>query len=80
MGNVNHFRARVELLLKQKKMSQAALAKIMGVQPQSLSTILGHGSPRFSTLQKIAAALECAPEDLIKEVSPDEYAALMPQM
>ena len=77
---INHFAARVDIILHEKEMTRADLARALDITPQGLHRILTTGTPRFDTIHKIACALSVASADLLQEVTPDEYAALMPRI
>lgn len=73
MGSTNHFRARVEILLKEKGWSFRELARKLGKSAPRIRDIVERGDPKASTLREIAEALGVAPEDLLEEVTPEEY-------
>lgn len=76
----NHFKARVLLLLKTRGMSQAYLARQMGITAQTLGSILDRGDPMYSTLARLSEALEVEVADLVKPVSDEEFASgMMPR-
>lgn len=70
---VNHFRARVEILLSQRGWSVRDLAQAVGKSRQRTMDIIQRGDPKASVLKEFAEVLEVAPKDLLKEVSPAEY-------
>lgn len=70
---VNHFKARVELILKKKGWSVAELARRLDKSQQRIYDIIQRGDPKASTLRDFAEVLEVSPEDLLEEVTPEEY-------
>ena len=63
----------LDVVLAQRKMRLNTLAELVGITPQNLS-VLKTGKARamrFDTLEKICAALQCQPGDLLEYV-PDE--------
>jgi putative transcriptional regulator len=63
----------LDVMLAKRKMRSKELAEIVGITEANLS-LLKSGKVRgvrFSTLEKICAALECQPGDLL-EFKPDE--------
>lgn len=57
----------LDVVLAQRKMRSNVLAEKIGITPQNLS-ILKSGrakAVRFETLEKICAALDCQPGDLL---------------
>jgi lambda repressor-like predicted transcriptional regulator len=76
---VNHFRARVEILLRDRGWSMRELARQMNKSQQRTRDIIQRGDPKTSVLKEFADALDVAPEDLLEEVSTEEYGeAFMP--
>lgn len=71
--NVNHFRARVEILLRERGWSFRELGRQIDKSPQALKDIVDRGDPKASTLKMIADALDVSPDDLLQEVTPEEY-------
>ena len=64
---------RLDVQLALKKMKSKELAKVIGITEQNLS-LLRSGKVkgvRFETLEKICAALECQPGDIL-EFSPND--------
>lgn len=78
-GEVNNFAARVDIILGARKETRADLARALEMTPQSLREILLRGEPRLSTISKIAAALAVLPQELVRPVTSDEFATLMPR-
>ena len=72
-AQVNHFRARIEILIRGKGWSFRDLAKAMGRSPQSLRYIINAGDPKRSVLESMATALDVTPDDLLEEVTTEEY-------
>jgi len=72
-AQINHFRARIEIYLRQKGWSFRDLAKAMGRSPQSLRYIINAGDPKVSVLESMAGALDVTPDDLLEEVTTEEY-------
>ncbi len=67
------FAVKVLKLLKQKSISQVALAEKMGVSPQFVSRIVkGRENLTFSTVQKIENALEVKIIDIVCNENPKE--------
>ncbi len=62
----------LDVMLARRKMRSKELAEIVGITEANLSLLKsGHvKGVRFSTLEKICAALECQPGDLL-EFKPD---------
>lgn len=58
---------KVEILLAERNMSKAALAKACGISRQNLSTLLRRGSCEPRTAGKLAAGLGIPVSELIKE-------------
>jgi len=62
--------ARIKLLRKQKKLTQAQLAKVVGVDATLINKIeKGHTTSSLNTLNKIAEALNVSIIDLLEEYS-----------
>lgn len=77
--NVNHFRARIEILLRDKGWSMRELARQLGKSQQRTRDIIQRGDPKASVLREFADALGVLPEELLEEVSTEEYGeAFMP--
>jgi len=70
---VNHFRARVEILLHERGWSMRELGRAIGKSQQRTRDIIQRGDPKASVLKEFADALGVAPEDLLEEVTPEEY-------
>jgi len=70
---VNHFRARIELVLHEKGWSMRELARQLGKSQQRIRDIIQRGDPKASVLKEFAEALDVAPEDLLEEVTESEY-------
>jgi len=70
---VNHFRARLEIILRDKGWSFRELGRQLDKSPGSVKDIVDRGDPKASTLKAFAEALDVAPEDLLEEVTADEY-------
>jgi len=73
MAAINHFRARVEILLNARSMSASDLAAKLGQNRQRVIYQLERGDPKASTLQEYAAALNVDQSELLKQVSFEEY-------
>lgn len=73
MSEVNHFRARVEIILRAKGWSIAELARQLGKSQQRVYDVIQRGDPKASLLRDFAAALHVSPESLLEEVTPEEY-------
>ena len=79
MSVVNHFKARVFLLMRQQGMTQTEFADALGRSRPYVRKQLEQADPKLSLLQEIADVLACDPNELLKEVTPEEYgAAFMP--
>ena len=77
--NINHFRARIVLLLRERNWSFSELGRRIGRSPQNIYNIIEQGNPRASVLKEIADVLEVTTDVLLDNVTPDEYGeALMP--
>jgi putative transcriptional regulator len=66
----------VDVMLARRKMRLNTLADLVGITPQNLSVLkTGRAKAiRFSTLERLCAALECEPGDLLlyeQESAPD---------
>jgi len=70
---VNHFRARVAIVLREKGWSFRELARRLGKSPPRIQDIVDRGDPKASVLREIAEALGVTPESLLEEVSEEEY-------
>ena len=70
---VNHFKARIELILKERGWSVAELARRLGKSQQRIYDIIQRGDPKTSTLRDFASVLDVQPEELLEEVTPEEY-------
>jgi len=78
---VNHFKARVELLCKRRGLTLREIAERVGKTPQGFHDILQRGDPKASLLRDICSALHVGTDEILEEVSPDEYGeAFMPTM
>lgn len=76
----NHFKARVQLLLRQRGMTMTDLARVVGKNPQGLRDILQRGNPKLTVLREFSSALRVPITTLIKPVDEQEYGkALMPR-
>ncbi len=72
-------RARVRLTLARRRLSQASLARRMGVSRQRLSTVLRYGVPIPMTpafARRISEALEICTGELTRPLTQDEWAEL----
>ena len=76
MDEINHIKARVELLAARQDRTLSDVAKAMGRSPQSLQAVLERGNPVAGTLLELAEALGVTPNDLFEEVTPEEYGEL----
>jgi len=56
---------KIRGILKERGLTQSALAKKMGLTRQSVSYTIHKGLQRFATLNKLAKILGCDPRDLI---------------
>jgi len=58
----------LDVMLARRKMRLGALAEAVGITPQNLSVLkTGRAKAiRFSTLEKLCAALDCQPGDLFE--------------
>ncbi len=68
LAMAKRFGERLRELRKEKLLTQEELAKKAGLNPNSIVRI-ERGSvaePRFSTIRKLAAALEVDPQELVK--------------
>ena len=70
---VNHFRARLEIVLREKGWSFRELGRQIGKSPGSVKDIVDRGDPKASVLKQFADALDVSPEDLLEEVTTEEY-------
>lgn len=63
----------LDVMLAKRKMRSNQLAELIGITPQNLSVLKSGKAKaiRFETLEKICAALECTPGDLL-EFQPEE--------
>lgn len=62
---------KIKTMMKNKGYSQMQLAKKAQISQSGLSTIIsGSSSPSATTLQAIAAALDCSVSELMGEISP----------
>lgn len=59
------FKEIVKTRSKARGMTQGELARRIGVKGSSLSEALGRGRPTYDLLEKLAAALDCQPGDLL---------------
>lgn len=58
---------KVEILLAERNMSKATLAKLCGISRQNLSTLLRRGSCEPRTAGKLAAGLGIPVSEIVKE-------------
>lgn len=58
----------LDVMLAKRKMRSNQLAEIIGITPQNLSVLKSGKAKaiRFETLEKICAALDCTPGDLLE--------------
>ena len=56
---------KIKDIRKEKGLTQAQLAKLLGITPQGVSKIEASENVRIDTLQKVAAALDCNLFDLL---------------
>jgi len=73
MVRINQLRARVEVECAKRGWSLAYFARILGKSPQALNDLIGHNSPRGSTIAELSEAFEMSIEDFKLPVSPLEY-------
>lgn len=73
MERTNHFRARIEIILKERGWSFRELGRQLGKSPPRVRDIVERGDPKASILKEFAEALGVSPEDLLEEVTPSEY-------
>ncbi|GGA86410.1 transcriptional regulator [Neiella marina] len=64
----------LDVMLAKRKMRSNQLAEIIGITPQNLSVLKSGKAKaiRFETLEKICAALDCTPGDLLEFQAEDE--------
>lgn len=70
---VNHFRARVEIILREKGWTTLELARALGKSRQRTKDIINRGDPKTSVLKEFSDALGVEIETLMTEVTPEEY-------
>ena len=58
---------KVEILLAERNMSKATLAKLCGISRQNLSTLLRRGSCEPRTAGKLATGLGIPVSEIVKE-------------
>jgi len=81
MSKINHFKARVEIVLRQRGWSYRELARRLDKSPPRLQDILERGDPKMTLLQEIAKVLGVPPKYLLEEVTVEEYGkAFLPTM
>ena len=76
-NNVNHFRARLEILLRARGWTFTELGRQVKKSPQAVKDILDRGDPKASTLKMFADALDVSSDDLLEEVTAEEYGEAM---
>ncbi len=77
--NTNHFRARVQIILRDRGWSFNELARRLGKSPPRINDIVRRGDPKTSVLKEFAEILGVTLEEILEEVTPDEYGeAFMP--
>ena len=77
MKQVNHIKARADIMIRERRMSYRTVATRMGVSVQSLSASLSRESVRRTTLSKLALAIGVDLEELTRPVDLSEYAEAM---
>lgn len=70
---VNHFRARMEIILRKKGWSVTELARRLGKSQQRIYDVIQRGDPKASILRDFAVALGVSPDELLEEVTSEEY-------
>ena len=70
---INHFRARVEILIKKKGWTLTEFARRLGKSHQRIRWLMNRGDPKTSVLKEFADALKVSPEELLEEVTIEEY-------
>lgn len=63
----NPFATNVKRLIREQWITQAALAKRLGVTQPAVADCLSHGNPHLSTLRRYKRALGCTWEELLDE-------------
>lgn len=69
----NHFRARIMIILRQRGWSFNEFARQLDKTPQRVRDVVWRGDPKTSVLREYAEALGVAPEELLEEVTSEEY-------
>jgi len=57
----NHFGLKVRIYLKKQGLKQSDLAKLLDTSPQNVAALLKQANPNFSTINKVATALNIDP-------------------
>jgi transcriptional regulator with XRE-family HTH domain len=66
MASERFNRARLRELRRLRHLSQRKIAETLGIQPHNISNYeRGEYDPSYETLVKLAAILECRPDDLL---------------
>lgn len=73
----NHFRARILIILRQRGWSFNEFARQLGKTTPRVRDVVMRGDPKTSVLKEYAEALGVAPEELMEEVTPEEYGEVM---
>lgn len=74
---INHFKARFLIELEKRDMSIAQVARNVGKSPQHLSQVIDRGDPKSSVLRQLAESIGLETEDLLREVTLEEFGEIM---
>lgn len=71
--SVDSFKIRVEVECRKRGLSMTEAARRTGRTPQAFHDILRRGNPTMKTLSEIADAIGCEMEELLRNVTAEEY-------
>ncbi len=74
---INHFKARFGILLRKRGWSLTELSRHMGRSQPNIRYIVEKGNPKMSTLKEFADAFDVTSEELLEEVTVEEYGEAM---
>lgn len=74
-GNVNQFRARIEVETHRRRWSLSEFARRVGRTPQSLNDVMMRNNPRLDMIVNFAAVFEMTVDDFLVPITAKQYGA-----
>lgn len=74
-GNINQFRARIEIETHRRQWSLSEFARRVGRTPQSLNDVMMRNNPRLDIIVKFAEVFEMTVDDFLVPITVRQYGA-----